>query len=355
MAGTRDLVLVHQDTRLPRELIWLYLLVPWVATPVLDERVFTAPPTQALLTLASLYVPFLGLPAAFHAFHAWVMPHVVGRLGSPARRWSFHVVATTAIAVGGGAALYPVHELFCPNDVSLPPFLVACVFFCWSFIFPTLIVQELRARAANGERLAHAQQQAALEAQLQAIQARTNPHFFFNSINTVASLIPDDPALAEDTLLRVADILRYALESSKTRFVPLGRELEVVRDYLEVQRARFGDRLRFVLDVDPDSLSLQVPPLILQPLVENAILHGVAQSTRGGQVRVITRRELGSVRITVEDDGPGGSTHKGTGTSMADLERRLSLLYGPAGQLEAGPAPTGGWRVAIGLPMQLGA
>jgi two-component system sensor histidine kinase AlgZ len=355
MAGARELVLVHQDTRMPRELIWLYLLVPWVATPVLDPSVFSAPPRQALLVLASCYVPFLGLPAAFHAFHAWVMPRVAGHLGGRVRRWSFHAVTTTVIALGGGAALFPVHELFCPNDTALLPFLVVCVFFSWSFTFPTLIVMELRARAANGERLAHAQQQAALEAQLQAIQARTNPHFFFNSINTVASLIPDDPALAEATLLRVADILRYALESSKTRFVPLSRELDVVRDYLEVQRARFGDRLRFVLDVDPDSLSLQVPPLILQPLVENAILHGVAQSTRGGEVRVVTRRESGSVRITVEDDGPGASTHKGTGTSMVDLEQRLNLIYGSAGELEAGPAPTGGWRVALGLPMQLGA
>lgn len=109
--------------------------------------------------------------------------------------------------------LHPAHDVLCIDGIPLSPFVLTGVAFTWTFMFPTLVVQGLRTRAANIERLAHAERQAALEAQLQAIQARTNPHFFFNSINTVASYaIPDDPRLAEETLLRVADILRYALE-----------------------------------------------------------------------------------------------------------------------------------------------
>lgn len=348
-------MLVHEDTRLPRQLWWLYLVVPWFAAPVLQKAIFSGALDAALLTVASLYVPFLGIPACFHAAYAWLMPHVIPRIRSRAGRGVVHAVACVTIAIGAGAVLYPLHERVCPHSVALEPFLVVCVVFSGTFMFPTLIVQELKARAANVERMAHAERQAALEAQLEAIQARTNPHFFFNSINTVASLIPDDPVLAESTLLRVADILRYSLESTKTRFVPLRREIEIARDYLEVQKARFGERLRFSIDVDPAALEVQVPPLLLQPLVENAILHGIAQSPQGGVVRVSAVKELGTIRLTVEDDGPGSSTHHGTGTSMTDLERRLSLIYGAQGQLRAGPGPSGGWRVALGLPMQLGA
>lgn len=348
--SAREVVLVHDDTRLPRELLWLYLVAPWVAAPMLDTQLLTRPLGDALRVIASMYVPFLGIPAALHAVYAWLMPSLIRRARARTSRYAIHAAVCTLTAVGAAIVLHPAHEVLCINEIPLAPFALTGVAFTWTFMFPTLVVQGLRTRAANIERLAHAERQAALEAQLQAIQARTNPHFFFNSINTVASLIPDDPRLAEETLLRVADILRYALESSKTRFVTLERELSVVRDYLEVQRARFGDRLEFSLDIDPAALSLEVPPLVLQPLVENAILHGVAQSPRGGRVHVRATCEPGRLRLVVEDNGPGASQHHGTGTSMADLERRLSLIYGEAGELVSGPQPSGGWRTALGLP-----
>jgi two-component system sensor histidine kinase AlgZ len=349
-SSAREVVLVHDDTRLPRELLWLYLVAPWVAAPMLDTQLLTRPFGEALRVIASMYVPFLGTPAAVHAAYAWLMPSLLRRARTRSARYAVHAVVCTLTAVGASIVLHPAHAVLCINEIPLVPFVLKSVAFTWTFMFPTLVVQGLRTRAANIERLAHAERQAALEAQLQAIQARTNPHFFFNSINTVASLIPEDPRLAEETLLRVADILRYALASSKTRFVTLERELAVVRDYLEVQRARFGDRLEFTIDIDPAALSLEVPPLVLQPLVENAILHGVAQSPRGGRVYVRATCEPGRLRLVVEDDGPGTSQHHGTGTSMADLERRLSLIYGEAGELVAGPQPSGGWRTALGLP-----
>ena len=291
--SAREVVLVHDDTRLPREMVWLYLVAPWVAAPMLDTQLLTRPFGEAMRVIASMYVPFLGTPAAVHAAYAWLMPSLLRRARTRSARYTVHAVVCTLTAVAASIVLHPAHAMLCINEMPLAPFVLKSVAFTWTFMFPTLVVQGLRTRAANIERLAHAERQAALEAQLQAIQARTNPHFFFNSINTVASLIPDDPRLAEETLLRVADILRYALESSKTRFVTLERELSVVRDYLEVQRARFGDRLEFSLDIDPAALSLEVPPLVLQPLVENAILHGVAQSPRGGRVHVRATCEPG--------------------------------------------------------------
>lgn len=350
-ATARELVLDHQATRLPRQLFWLYLAAPWIALPVLDKGVYGLPLDQILRHLAANYVPFLGIPAAIHAVYAWLMPHLVPHARHAWQKVVLHALTNTLIALLMGTLLFPLHRRFCPEDISLDAFLVVCLVMTSTFMFPTLIVQELRAKAANIERLVQAQRQAALEAQLEAIQARTNPHFFFNSINTVASLIPDDPVLAEQTLLRVADILRYALQSSQTRLVPLGRELDIVRDYLEVQKARFGERLAFELDVDPAALAVSVPPLILQPLVENAVLHGVAQSTRGGRVRVTARCEPGRVRLVVEDDGPGGSSHHGTGTSMNDLERRLSLIYGAEGAMTTGPREDGGWCAALTLPL----
>jgi two-component system sensor histidine kinase AlgZ len=226
------------------------------------------------------------------------------------------------------------------------------VIITWAFVLPALLVQELRARADKIERAERAQRQLALEAQLQALQARTNPHFFFNSINTVACLIPENPELAERTLERIADIVRYALESSPAREVALARELAIVRDYLEVQAARFGARLRWSVDVAPDAADAQVPPLIVQPLVENAVLHGVASRTEGGEVEIRARRVGDIVRIEVRDNGPGpeGSSHAGTRTSIADLTTRLSLLYGGAGRMTSGTGPGGGYHVCLELP-----
>ncbi|MFO0571856.1 MAG: histidine kinase [Polyangiaceae bacterium] len=192
----------------------------------------------------------------------------------------------------------------------------------------------MQRQARDVERREHEARQLALAAQLQALQARTNPHFLFNSLNTVASLIPTDPELAELTLVRLAELFRYALHVSTRSRVTLDEELDATRDYLRVESLRLGDRLRWEVDVQAGLERVPTPPLLLQPLVENAIVHGVSRERSGGTVRVVVRAEPRDVVFEVHDDGSGRSDRVGTGTALDDLRKRLELCYGGRAQLE---------------------
>jgi two-component system, LytTR family, sensor histidine kinase AlgZ len=343
-----------ETLRLPREMFWLYLLAPLLTAPLLVDDLFQLAWPVALRKIAGNYVPFIAIPLACHVVYETAVPRWIGRIARRATRFAAHTLVTTVIAVVVGIAILPLAEVACGEGKSSFGFVVVSVVVTWAFVLPTLFIQELRARAEQIERAERAQRQAALEAQLQLLQSRTNPHFFFNSINTVASLIPDNPELAERTLERIADIVRYALDTSPAREVPLARELAVVRDYLEVQGARFGARLRWSIEIDPAVEAALVPPLIVQPLVENAVLHGVSSRSQGGEVLVRARREAELVAIEVRDDGPGpeGSSHAGTRTSIRDLTTRLQLLYGGSGRLISGERPGGGYYVRLELPLR---
>lgn len=346
----------EEDTlRLPRELGWLYLIAPLLTMPLFGHDLHASTWTGVVRELACAYLPFVAIPLGCHALYETAFPRHIARLRHRPLRFAAHAAATTVVALAVGAAIWPLLDMMLqPNHGTLFRFLSRSVVITWAFVLPALLVQELRARADRIERAERAQRQLALEAQLQALQARTNPHFFFNSINTVACLIPEAPELAERTLERIADIVRYALDSSPAREVALARELAIVRDYLEVQTARFGARLRWTVELAPDAAAALVPPLIVQPLVENAVLHGVASRTQGGTVEVRARRVGHVIRIEVRDDGPGpeGSSHAGTRTSLADLTTRLSLLYGGAGRMTAGAGPGGGYHVSLELPFR---
>jgi two-component system sensor histidine kinase AlgZ len=343
-----------ETLRLPRALAWLYLIAPLLTAPLLIDDLLQRPWTEVVRELAANYIPFLTIPLACHALYETLVPRWIARVRARVLRYAVHAAVVTVVALIVGTAIWPLVLMLCDSRKPLPGFLLVCVVITSAFVLPALFIEELRARAEKVERAERAQRQLALEAQLQALQARTNPHFFFNSINTVACLIPEDPELAERTLERIADIVRYALETSPAREVSLSRELGIVRDYLEVQAARFGARLRWSVELAEAAADALVPPLIVQPLVENAVLHGVGERRLGGVVEVVARRAGDAVQIDVRDDGPGpeGSTHGGTRTSVADLTTRISLLYGGQGRLTSGRGPQGGYHVRLELPFR---
>lgn len=210
-------------------------------------------------------------------------------------------------------------------------------------------------------------QQAALEAQLRALQAQINPHFLFNALNTLAEVVHEDADLAEDLVADLAHMMRYALRSSMGQ-VPLGEELEVVDRYLRLERARLGERLSVEVEVEPEARALSVPGLILQPLVENAVQHAVAARREGGSVFVQVVRAGAGVAIRVEDDGPGipaeviaalsgAPTERplgtgGAGGGLSSVHRRLSLAYADAPGLQVTERPGGGTRIELLLPVE---
>jgi two-component system sensor histidine kinase AlgZ len=210
------------------------------------------------------------------------------------------------------------------------------------------------------QRIAHEQQRAleertaALDARIQALQARTNPHFLFNTLNSIMTLIAKDPERAEQLVGRLATLMRYSIEGADRSHVALAQELDAVGDYLEIERARFGARLRVTMEIeDAVDRSARVPPMILQPLVENAILHGVARSVEGGAVRIgVSALDGEVVELVVDDDGApaDASPHVGTNTSLANLRERLRMLYGEDASLTVGSRAGGGFRARVTVP-----
>jgi two-component system, LytTR family, sensor histidine kinase AlgZ len=174
----------------------------------------------------------------------------------------------------------------------------------------------------------------ATEAQLASLESRIHPHFLFNTLNSISSLIPEDPARAERLVEQMAALLRFSLDAHQSGLVPLSRELKIVGDYLEIERARFGDRLRYQIDVPAELNESQVPPLSLQTLVENSVKYAIAPERAGGEIRITGARSDGSYRVEVSDPGPAFELESApAGHGLDNLKGRLSTLFGDRAQL----------------------
>ena len=194
------------------------------------------------------------------------------------------------------------------------------------------------------------------QAQLQALQMQLNPHFLFNTLHAISSLMHKDVEAADRMIAQLGDLLRYTLESTDTQEVPLKQELDFLERYLEIEQTRFGDRLCVRMEIAPDTLEASVPNLILQPLVENAIHHGVEPHARPGVIELRARRENETLRLEVTDNGTGLQDTKssGMGIGLSNTRARLQQLYGAAHQLELRNGPSGGLCVRVTIPFRTG-
>jgi LytS/YehU family sensor histidine kinase len=173
------------------------------------------------------------------------------------------------------------------------------------------------------------------EARLSSLESRIHPHFLFNTLNSIAALIPSDPARAEQTVGNLASLLRFSLNANQSGLVPLAQELKIVRDYLEIEKTRFGARLRYEIDVSDELGEVKVPPLALQSLAENVVKHVVSKLPQGASIQITGSREAHRIRLKVLDDGPGFSLDAITPEhGLGSLIARMELLYGGHGQLE---------------------
>ena len=192
------------------------------------------------------------------------------------------------------------------------------------------------------------------QARLKNLTNQLQPHFLFNTLNTISAIMHEDVEAADRMIAGLSDLLRLAMEKDDRSEVPLHEEIETLKVYLDIMQARFHDRLTFDLDIDPDAQSACVPPLLLQPLVENAIKHGVGTRLTGGRVRVGATKDGGVVRLYVEDDGPGVATSNRElltkGMGLSSTVERLEQLYGPDHRFSIENNPTAGLRVVVELP-----
>jgi sensor histidine kinase YesM len=193
------------------------------------------------------------------------------------------------------------------------------------------------------------------QARLQALNAQIRPHFLFNTLHTIGQLWRSGQSDDADAVLDHLGALFHKVSSSTSRFeVPLAEELALVRDYLAIEEVRFRDRLRPNVGAPSDALDCLVPPLILQPLVENAVRHGISAVSTAGLLEVTAVREGSRLRLVVRDDGPGMSAatkRPGTGTGLRNTRERLAQLYGERGLLSITDAPGGGTIVTVDIPV----
>ena len=215
---------------------------------------------------------------------------------------------------------------------------------------------ETREELANLRAEQAARERELLQTELKLLQAQIEPHFLFNTLSNVIGLVHTDPDAAEKTLLNLSTLLRSSLRRTRSESASLAEELEIVRAYLAIQGIRMRGRLEYQLDIEDDSATLNwpLPPLIIQPLVENAILHGIDPSEQGGTVTVAARREADLLVITITDTGVGISAggSGGEGTGLANVRDRLHGLYGEGASLDFEENTPSGVRVTIRIPGQ---
>jgi sensor histidine kinase YesM len=315
------------------------------------------------LTLLSLgYVVLVSNVMGF-TIHALIM--VSGALGIDLwLRARGHVVtavyytllSSTGIFFGYLVLAYTVDRQIY-KALADPRFLGGILFLSAIISTILMVIFLLRSReaeaAANYERerlRAERVEREATHAQLRALQAQIEPHFLFNTLANVASLIDADPGLSKRMLERFIRFLRASLDATRGETTTLGAERELISAYLDVIQVRMGSRLRYAVDIAPELAGFALPPMLLQPVVENAIRHGVEPRIEGGEVALTAVREGEAVRIEIRDTGVGfaSSTHGGTG--LTNLRDRLKLLYGERASVTIGDNAGGGTIVTLRLP-----
>lgn len=308
-------------------------------------------PSKVALDDCAIGLVFSGVISAI----GWsVLPRGVGRILLLPKfvRWVALVAVITLIAAVGSllasAAVTALHLMpasqFWPvyfNSVRIS-IVITLVFTLSATVHGILtsrlnrVTAELKERQLAEERL----RQAATEARLSSLESRIHPHFLFNTLNSISALIRENPVEAERMVERLAALLRFSLDSSGARLVPLMQELSIVRSYLEIEKVRFGARLSYRIDADPALNSLEVPPLSVQTLVENSVKFAVSPRREGAEITVRVQMRHGKPAIDVLDNGPGFSlADLKAGHGLDLLQSRLAAQFGRSWALEVGTEP----------------
>ena len=207
--------------------------------------------------------------------------------------------------------------------------------------------RELRATQLEGQ---------LAKAHLQRLKSQLQPHFLFNTMHSISALMLTDVNAADRMMCRLSDLLRISLETADTQITTLNRELEFVTCYLEIEKVRFEERMKVIFDIAPETLDAQVPHLLLQPLVDNAVKHGISKLSVGGEIRITVRRQDNELQLQIKDNGPGvrkTGTLATNGRGLRITRERLESLYGQKQSLELVSPPEGGVTIRVCIPFRL--
>ncbi|MCP5102945.1 MAG: sensor protein lytS [bacterium] len=192
-----------------------------------------------------------------------------------------------------------------------------------------------------------------IQVQLQGLKTQLHPHFLFNALNTISGYVKKNPDIAIKMIARLSDLLRLSLDTGTHKEIPLQEELKIVNNYLEIEKLRFSDRLSVKFEIEADTRDALVPAILLQPLAENAVRHGLSRKIEKGTITISARRQNGKLELEVEDDGPGmkeNQENRSNGTSLKNIRERLNILYGDESLIVIDNKENQGFKVKITLP-----
>ncbi len=336
-------------------LVWTLQVLLYATVAYLQRRPTEAPLTPGESLAASAIDWYLW--AAICLFCLWV----ARRLPLDRYRWRVlvptFVVLALVVTLGRGVLDFGIIELLGWEQIPLSERLLITFpgRFILFFLFLALGYAVEYARQHRDREIRAAHLRAELSAaQLQMLKVQLHPHFLFNTLHAVSSLMYVDVEAADRMLVRLSELLRRTLQTMEAQTVALAEEMSFLEPYLEIEQVRLAERLRVEVRMEPEALEARVPHLILQPLVENAIRHGIAPRVEGGNLSIEARVEGERLLLSVADDGVGlgNARTAGEGVGLGNTRSRLERLYGAAASLELKERPGGGVRVEVTLPLE---
>jgi sensor histidine kinase YesM len=309
------------------------LIIASAITVVISVFEITLDPIAMLREIASNFITCLTI--------TFITGTIIAAFGMPwkGRSLKRSLLLLILLAIGGmvgGLISWGVNELLFPYRITDPYFylmvvaLLAIIFGLAGLAYESVSVRLQETASKLAEKEVREQQLLRLktQAELEAIRAKVNPHFLFNTLNSIASLIPEDPDKAEDTVQRLSNLFHYVLSASDSDVVPLEKELDFVGQYLQIEKVRLGERLDYTIEKGTSLDGTVIPSMLLQPIVENSVKYGIAPHKNGGRIEIRCHRQGDRCQITIADTGRGfdtASTVEGFGIS--GVRRRLELNY----------------------------
>jgi sensor histidine kinase YesM len=275
---------------------------------------------------------------------------VVNYLQSSVVRWAIlSITLPGSVAIGMTLAFF-ITGVGSWSDKYVWPTMVLGLFFGLIGSITLLLSERIDAEVEKRQLIQSESEKREIEANLKMLQAQIEPHFLFNTLANVSSLIDSDPVLAKKLLERLNDWLRVALVRARSDSATLGDELDMLENYLQILKIRFGERLRWHIDVPEDARLTAFPPMLLQPLVENAVRHGIEPKLGGGEIGICASTDTSMLRIEVSDTGVGLIGDEGGGAGLTNVRARLATLFGAKGRLTLENKAGGGVAATLELP-----